>query len=476
MAKILIIDDEQNVCLYFSEVLKNQGHDVQYVLTCSDGGAATASTMFDVVFLDVCLPDGNGLALLSDIRGKTDAPEVIIMTGFGDREGAALAINNDAWDYIEKPASPEKLLLTLSRALQFRASKQARKKSRVLKLPGIVGGCSPGMEACFESIAKAADTDVNVLVTGETGSGKELVVKAIHENSMRSDKWLVVLDCASLPENLIESVLFGHYKGAFTGADKDRAGLIKMADKGTLFLDEVGELPLSMQKKFLRVLETRSFRPIGGRAEAHSDFRLVAATHRNLDDLVRKKLFREDLLYRLRSFEIRIPALREHMADIKDLSIHHMNVICDNNDVAPKTFDPEVFSALKSHDWPGNIRELFNVIDALFSSARHEPMIYPWHLPKYIRVKLTQSRIESNGKVKEALPNKGAPSSLPDWREFKRRNESQYIQNLLALSDWNISKASRLSGIGRTHLYAMIKKHGVIREVGDAASTGRQTA
>ena len=470
MANILVIDDEQYVCEFISDVFLDQGHDVQYALTFSDGRKMAASGGFDVVFLDVRLPDGNGLDLLPQIRERTDAPEVIIITGFGDPQGAALAINNDAWDYIEKTTSPDKLTLALNRVLQFRESKRSQTQSRVLKLDGIVGH-STIMEECFSTLARAADTNANVLVTGETGTGKELFANAIHRNSDRSEQPLVVVDCASLPENLTESVLFGHDKGAFTGADRARTGLVKMADKGTLFLDEIGELPLSMQKKFLRVLESKSFRPIGGRTEIQSDFRLVSATHRDLDEMVRQDNFREDLLYRLRSSTIKIPPLREHKDDIKALAIHHMNIICDNHGVASKGFDPEVFNALACHDWPGNIRELVNVIEEVFALARNEPLIFPWHLPKFIRVKLTQSRVGPKEANSQTEQDHATPSSLPTWREFKLINEGRYLNNLMIATDGNIAKASQISGIGRSQLYSLIEKHGLGRNPGDEPSS-----
>ena len=460
MANILIIDDEQYVCDFVSEVFSDLGHDVKYALRFSEGREMVARYTFDVVFLDVRLPDGNGLDLLPEIRQGVDPPEVIIITGYGDPQGAALAINNDAWDYIEKSTSPDKLTLTLNRVLQFRESRQKQSLPRILKLEGIVGG-SGVLKTCLESLAGAADTNANVLITGETGTGKELFANAVHQNSNRSERPFVIVDCASLPESLIESVLFGHDKGAFTGADRARTGLVKMADKGTLFLDEVGELPLSMQKKFLRVLESRRFRPIGARNEEESDFKLVSATHRDLNALVKEGRFREDLLYRLRSLTIQIPPLREHKEDIKELCIYHMNLACDNQGVAGKGFDPEVFKALACHDWPGNIRELVNVIDELFVSARCEPVIYPWHLPKLFRVRLTQSRVlpDNGPAVKTACQD--SPGALPTWREFKRLNELQYLRHLMAMCNGNVAEASQRSGIGRSQLYALIEKHGI---------------
>ncbi len=463
MAKILVVDDEKYVCDFITEVFQDQGHEVESAMTFAQGRQATESGNFDVVFLDVHLPDGNGLDLLPTIRGESDPPEVIIITGYGDPQGAALAINNDAWDYIEKTTSPDKLMLTLNRVLQFRESKQARKQSPVLKFDGIIGA-SPAMEECFESLARAAATNANVLICGETGTGKELFASAVHKNSSRCENPFVIVDCASLPENLVESVLFGHEKGAFTGADRARTGLIKTADQGTLFLDEVGELPLTMQKRFLRVLENKRFRPIGGRSEEDSDFRLVSATHRDLDDLVEKNGFRKDLLYRLRSAVIHIPPLRDHMEDVKALAIHHMNNISDYHGVASKGFDPEVFKALACHEWPGNIRELVNVMEETFAAARNEPLIFPWHLPKFIRVKFSQSRVVRSEKRNDPEQPADVSRSLPSWRDAKRMNEQRYLNNLLTATDWNIIEASRISGLGRSQIYTLIEKHGLSRE------------
>ena len=275
MANVLIIDDDRAMCDMLSGRMRDMGHNATYALTLKAGLKQAFSESFDVVFLDVGMPDGNGLEALPKIRETPSSPEVIIITGAGSPDGAELAIKNGAWDYIEKPLSISAMSLPLIRALQYREDTRTLGSPVALDREGIVGN-SPPMKACFDLMAQASASDANVLITGETGTGKELFAAAIHKNSPRAEKSFVVVDCATLPETLVESMLFGHEKGAFTGADKAKDGLIKQADGGTLFLDEVGELPLSVQKAFLRVLQERRFRPLGGKREIESDFRLVS--------------------------------------------------------------------------------------------------------------------------------------------------------------------------------------------------------
>jgi len=251
MEDILIIDDDKTICEMLSSLIQSMGYDVTYSLTLKSGLEEASAGAFGVVFLDVRMPDGNGLDMLHEIRQVPSSPEVIIMTGQGDPDGAALAIKSGAWDYLEKPSSIEEMTLPLVRALQYREEKKARMPKMALKREGIVGS-SPQLAACLDLVAQAANSDANVLIEGETGTGKELFARAIHENSSRANGNFVVVDCTALPETLVESVLFGHKKGSFTGADKTQDGLIKQADGGTVFLDEVGELPLSAQKTFLR--------------------------------------------------------------------------------------------------------------------------------------------------------------------------------------------------------------------------------
>ncbi|MBN1106568.1 MAG: sigma-54-dependent Fis family transcriptional regulator, partial [Deltaproteobacteria bacterium] len=292
MANILIIDDDMGVCVALTRLAERVGCDRSYALTLKEGLRKISSEGYDIVFLDIHLPDGNGLDALPKISNTASSPEVIIITGEGDADSAELAIQSGAWDYIRKPLSKDAVTLTLNRAIQYRKEKETKKLPVALKLEGIVGS-SPRMRHCFDLVARAGDTESNVLISGETGTGKELFARALHENSGRANKSFVVVDCAALPETLIESSLFGHEKGAFTGAVRSEEGLIRMADGGTLFLDEVGELGLEIQKAFLRVLQERRYRPVGGGKELRSDFRLISATNKDLDQMAKSGRFRK---------------------------------------------------------------------------------------------------------------------------------------------------------------------------------------
>ncbi|MFV0348681.1 MAG: sigma-54-dependent transcriptional regulator, partial [Halodesulfovibrio sp.] len=268
MTRVLIIDDDESMRYALTRAVRRMGHDAVSAEDIGSGLALARRENIDAVFLDVHLPDGNGLSILSDLAQCPSAPEVIIITGEGDPDGAELAINNGAWDYIEKTDSIQKISLTLKRALDYRRERTgaaACQPVRALRRDRIVGD-SVGLGRSLDMVAQAAWGESHVLIIGETGTGKELFARAIHENSARSEGPFVVVDCAALPENLVESILFGHRKGAFTGADQDQTGLGIQADGGTLFLDEVGELPLNMQKAFLRVLQERTVRPIGSKA------------------------------------------------------------------------------------------------------------------------------------------------------------------------------------------------------------------
>ena len=285
MPKILIVDDEPLMAEMLCDLVKRMGYEGVAVSTLKTAEREIEKGDLDVVFLDVMMPDGNGLDFLPRIKLAPSSPEVIIITGYGDPDGAELAIRSGAWDYIEKASSISKLKLPLLRALEYREAKKGAGKPFILDRQGIVGK-GPRMNTCLELLAQAATSDANVLIVGETGTGKELFAQAIHKNSTRQNRDMVTIDCAALPPTLVESVLFGHEKGAFTGADARKDGLIHQADGGTLFLDEVGELPLSIQKEFLRVLQEHRFRPVGGKSELTSDFRLVAATNRDLAVMV----------------------------------------------------------------------------------------------------------------------------------------------------------------------------------------------
>lgn len=469
MARVLIIDDDPGFCQMFCLMAEQLGHEVASAQRLRDGLEKVQREFIDVVFLDVQMPDGNGLVDgLPLIRGAASHPEVIIITGFGSADGAELAICNGAWDYVEKPASLEKMMLALLRASHYRDAKQCKKTAIALKRCGIVGS-SPSLAACLDLVAQAAGSDVNVLIKGETGTGKELVATAIHENSSRAAGHFVVVDCAALPESLIESMLFGHRKGAFTGATQDREGLIKQADGGTLLLDEVGELPFAMQKAFLRVLQERSFRPIGAGTEITSNFRLIAATNRDLFEMVKRGDFREDLFFRLQTLTLMVPPLRARLEDLRELVLHHVNRICSYYRIDTKGISPDFIDALESYEWPGNVRELIHVLERTITLTRDEPTLYACHLPLYIRVKAARSAVSHAASPREETGAKpgGSPApgsmagegAIATLQQAREKAERQYLVDLIRSIGRDIDKCCELSGLSRARLYQLLKKY-----------------
>ncbi len=460
MANILIIDDDKMICETISNVVVRMGHHAISAFTLQQGLKAALSEKFDIIFLDVRMPDGNGLDILPKVHSAPSLPEVIIITGFGDRDGAELAIKHGAWDYIQKPSTVEGITLPLVRALRSREEREARKTSLSLKREGIIGN-SPRMRGCLESLAQVASSEANVLITGETGTGKELFAWAIHQNSQRAGKNFVVVDCAALPDNLVESILFGHEKGAFTSADRSQDGLMLQAGGGTLFLDEVGELPLSIQKNFLRALQERNFRPVGGRHEVTSDFRLIAASNRNLDEMVKQNQFREDLLFRLRSFTIDLPPLRERPEDIRDLAIYHMALLCERLGIETKDFSQEFFDVLTNYPWPGNVRELIHALERALITGRHERILFPNHLPTHIRIHMVRASISEYETTEKGLDK--TPKLFPRLQEVREKAiaeaERKYLEDLISFTKGDIKEACRISGLSRSRLYLLLKKN-----------------
>ncbi|SNB48084.1 sigma-54 dependent transcriptional regulator [Geobacter sp. DSM 9736] len=462
MARILIIDDDEEICSSFSFVVKRMGHEALCANTLKKGLELSRYEPFDVIFLDVRMPDGNGLEALPQLKGTPSAPEIIIITGFGDAHGAELAIKSGAWDYIEKGSSLKEISLPLSRALQYREQKQAESTNVVVLRREEIIGSSTRLTECLELVAQASGSEANVLIMGETGSGKELFARALHRNSSRERGPFVTVDCAALPENLIESLLFGHEKGAFTGADQAKEGLIRQADGGTLFLDEVGELPMSLQKAFLRVLQEHRFRPVGSSREVSSDFRLVAATNRNLEKMVENGQFRGDLLFRLQAFVIELPPLRERREDIRELTRYHVDRFCEHYSLSAKGFSPEFLETLCSYPWPGNVRELVNTLERTVILARFEPILFPQHLPPYIRIQVTQASLVHEIHIDEDT-GVNYLVSLPKLHDYREtvfsQAEKQYLHNLMSLADENMGEACRISGLSQSRLYALLKKH-----------------
>ncbi|MBC2714790.1 MAG: sigma-54-dependent Fis family transcriptional regulator [Desulfobacteraceae bacterium] len=466
MANVLIIDDEEAICNLLARPIQREQHHVEYALTLKQGKTCAADGNFDVIFLDVNLPDGNGLDALSAFKKAPSSPDVIIITGAGNPDGAELAIRSGAWTYIQKPPLMSDIILQLNRVLQYREEKEQRQRPSILKREGIVGS-SPQLESCLSQVAQVAGSDVNVLITGETGTGKELFARTIHNNSFRAGKNFVVVDCASLPEMLVNSMLFGHKKGSFTGAQMDRSGLIKEADGGTLFLDEVGELSLAHQKEFLRVLQENRFRPIGSNREIESDFRLIAATNRDLNEMVNSGQFRKDLLYRIQSFNIHLPPLKSRPQDIKEMSQHWINILCEKQGIETKGFSPDFFETLMTYDWPGNIRELIHTMERVFTVARFDPTLFSRHLPTKIRVHQARSSVNRDEVKNENIPSEKHVNTFRKLQEVREsavaEAEKQYLKDLMEHTKRNMKEAIRISGLSQSRLYSLLKKYQIPR-------------
>jgi two-component system NtrC family response regulator len=463
MARVLIIDDDKFIRDWIANVVIQLGHSSFYAHTLEEGLRKAQSEPFDIVFIDVRLPDGSGLDIIPKIKATRSFPEIIVITGLGDPDEAELAIKSGVWDYLEKPASINAIKLPVIHALEYRAERMSGKPTMVLKREAIIGN-SQKLNSCLELVAQAASSDANVLISGETGTGKELFAKVIHYNSPRAKRNFVIVDCTALPETLVESVLFGHARGAFTGAVTSEEGLIKQADGGTLFLDEIGELPASIQKKFLRVVQEHSFRPVGGRQEITSDFRLVAATNRDLGDMVPRGRFREDLLFRLRTLLIEAPPLREILEDIQELTKYYTSDLCARLRFKPKGFSPEFWNVVTEYPWPGNVRELIRALEKALISAQDEPMLFPKHLPTYIRIQVARSSFSKKpagrGKpeIRSSVPK--VPRKLKEIRKAAvSEAERQYLKDLISFAGGDNNKACRISGLSRSRFYTLLRKY-----------------
>ncbi len=481
MATILVIDDDAFFREFLAGLLVTDGHAVRKAASAAEAGRVAGAEDFDLIFLDVRLPDGSGLELLPRLRSLPAEPEVIIITGAGDPDGAELAIRSGAWDYIEKKASQEALRLACLRALEFREKKQ---DSLPVRRAGIIGH-GPAIERSLRQMGRAARSQANVLLFGETGTGKELFARAIHENSSRAQAECVIVDCAGLQQTIMASELFGHRKGAFTGASGDKAGLLARAHGGTLFLDEVSELSLEMQKSFLRLLESRTYRPLGENREIPVDFRLVCASNRDLAAMVAEGSFREDLFYRIRAVTIHLPPLRELSEDLAELAEHHLMRICRVGNLPLKVLAPELLELFRDYHWPGNVRELVHVLDALVAAAPLDMELLPSHLPRDLRVHFVRSKVargqrEYRGQASPAgavpgaasprPPLPGSPASVDapvdlEWNAYKKTAHDQveriYLETLAAASGGDVRRAMNLSGLSQSRLYGLLRKHGL---------------
>lgn len=474
--RVLVVEDDPSVRDYFVEVLQGHVFSISVAATLREGLDAAATDIFDVVFLDVLLPDGSGLDFIGRFRDRPTRPEVIIMTAQGDPHGAALALQHGAWDYLCKPLSVYEIRLAVTRAMEYRGATQCITPG-VFTIADFVS-TAPAMAECLRAAAQAAASDLPVLITGETGTGKERLARGIHDNSSRAPHAFVVVDCTVIPESLVESHLFGHEKGAFTGADRQRPGLVQLAHNGTLFLDEVGDLPLGAQAKLLRLLQEKTFRPLGAKDEMFSNFRLVAATHRPLEALVKEGRFREDLYHRMSGIKVALPPLRERKEDILPLVQDILRREAQRSGGELKGLSPDFVETVLQYSWPGNVRELIHAVLHALAFCGNAPTLFAAHLPEPIRLHVVTSRIPP----KDSSPlQEGAPSGLektmppciwegpmPVYKDYREKilawAARRYLEELRKRCGQDLRQACRMSGLSRSRLYALMKEAGAQKE------------
>ncbi|SHJ71470.1 sigma-54-dependent transcriptional regulator [Paramaledivibacter caminithermalis] len=455
--RILIIDDEKTICLSLMEGLKDLGYEVDCALDAGSGIKKAFSFKPHVIFLDMRLGNENGLDLLKKIKNIDNDTEVVIMTAYGNIETAVAAIKYGAFDYIKKPFDFEEIDIIISKALD---NFNMKKKIYLLeKEKGYGGNAIIGNSFAMKEIHQKIDIlskndNVTVLIRGETGTGKELVAEAIHNKSVRRDGAMVKINCGAIPKDLVESELFGYEKNAFTGAASRKKGLFEIADGGTVFLDELGEIPLRMQTKLLRFLEERRFKRVGGLQDIDVDIRIIAATNKNLEDAIKEKKFREDLYYRLNVIPINLPPLRDRMEDIILLGEYFLDIYNKKFNKSIKGFNNKVKDKFLAYNWPGNVRELNNVIERIVILYNID-FIDICHLPSEIQ--------NYNEDINRSLPIKDLDKEIFD-EEFCledkiQKIEKRYITIALDKAHGNYSRAARLLGISRFALKRRVKKY-----------------
>ena len=452
-AFLLLVDDDEAFRKVLARELTRLGYEVA---TADSGGAALeriAAREPDVVLLDLRLPDRDGLEVLEAIRGTSPGTDVIMLTGHGSIDTAIQSIRAGAFDYVAKPCPLDELEVRIHRALERQSlRRRASLLERGLTPPDVTGsfvGESAEFRRLAELIERIAPSDSTVLITGETGSGKEIVAKLIHARSPRRGRPFVVVECAALQESLLQSELFGHERGAFTGADRAKPGLFEVAHGGTIFLDEIGEVSQATQVKLLRVLDTSTFRHVGGTTEIRVDVRVLAATNRPLPALVQQGLFREDLFYRLSTITVEVPALRRRAGDVARLAEHFVAVLNDRYG-SRKRLGERALEVLERHGWPGNVRELLHAIEAAVVVCDGEEIL-PRHLPRALWA-------EAPSAAPSAPPPASPKASVPTLEQMER----EHIARALRATDGHRGHAAQALGISERNLYRKLREYGLL--------------
>ncbi|MBM4134018.1 MAG: sigma-54-dependent Fis family transcriptional regulator [Nitrospira sp.] len=475
---VLIIDDEPLMRLSMLDALKAVGYDVHAAATGQEAQAILSSNTFDIVITDLRLPGSDGLSLLQVCKQRSPRSEVILITAHGSVETAVEAMKLGAYDYVTKPFGMDELLLIVDRVSKVLALRQENLRLREelegrFSFEGILGK-NDRMREVLEKIQLVSATDSTVLIVGESGTGKELVANALHRSSPRRDHALIKVSCAALPETLLEAELFGHEKGAFTGALKQRRGRFELAHKGTLFLDEIGEISPVVQVKLLRVLQERQFERVGGNETVEVDVRLVCATQKDLKKEVQQGRFREDLYYRLNVVPVILPPLRERREDVLLIGEHMLQARAAKTSKPVKGFSQRAQELLLRYSFPGNVRELENMIERAVALGRPEEDVQPWDLCGFSACPyLGGTQQETCGFCSEGLTGKRATSAMLDSLASAREEfEKDYILGVLERVGGSRTEASRLLGLSRKALWEKCKRYGIPSSRGESDDVG----
>ena len=431
--RILLVDDDPGLLRLLSIRLGAEGYDIVAVESAAEALAALPRFRPDLVITDLRMENMDGIGLLKEIQRQRPGLCVLLLTAHGTIPDAVEATQSGAFGFLTKPIDKDQLLDYVQRAMKISGLPEAAEDWNT----DIVTR-SPIMEDCLQQARMVADTDTRVLLTGESGTGKELLAQAIHRASMRRDKPFIAINCSAMPENLLESELFGHEKGAFTGAHRSHKGLFQAADGGTLLLDEIGDMPMRLQIKLLRVLQEEQVRPVGATDPVPIDTRVISATNQNLNDLMMARTFREDLFYRLNVVNIQLPPLRARREDIPLLVEHFLIKITEETAQERKVYAPEAVECLVANEWPGNVRQLYNVVRQ--------------------NVALSPTRVISADQVRTGLGEQAA-SALPSFSEAREEFTRNYLSQLLQITGGNVSQAARLAKRNRTDFYKLLSRH-----------------
>ena len=458
MPTILVVDDEASIRRTLREILEYEDYEVEEAEDGEEALEAIQAHQYDLVFLDVKMPEVDGMEVLEEIADSAADLPVVMISGHGTIETAVEATKLGAYDFIEKPPDLNRLLVTVRNAMdrgqletKNRRMRQTLSEQSTGDLPPIIGE-SDAIDDIKDTIERVAPTEARVLISGENGTGKELVAKWIHHRSARAAEPIVEVNCAAIPDELIESELFGHEKGAFTGATQQRIGKFEQAHEGTLFLDEIGDMSLSAQAKVLRVLQEDEIERVGGERSIQVDVRVIAATNKDLSEEIEEGRFREDLYHRIGVILIEVPPLRRRRGDIPLLTEHGAERLARRNGLTPKTFTDEALSRLQDYEWRGNVRELYNVIERLLILVDGDA-IDAADVDQFVEPKMV-----SDGPAKELI------SAYDDFTQARDQFEKRFIEHKLDQHDWNVSQTAETIGIQRSHLYNKLNKYGIERE------------